>query len=122
MEPTPVRRAPGAESLRTSRSKAHAPQDDGARPGPRPARFPVALAAPDAESLRTSRAFRNTCRRTSEGWPVLANACFAKIDHPLWRLSKVLRNTLASRTQAHTPEDDDARPDHRPPRFPSPMQ
>jgi hypothetical protein len=73
---------------------------------------------PGAESVGGSRAFRVSCRRTTEGWPVLANACFAKIDHPLRRLSKVLQETLASRPKTHATEDDYGGPHHRPPSFP----
>ena len=80
---------------------------------------PRASPVPAAEFLSSSRAFRNTFPQRPEGVAAFcANACFAKIDHPLPALWEVLRMTRASRPKTHAPEDDDPR--HEPPVAPSP--
>jgi len=79
---------------------------------------PLAPAVPDAESVLDSSVFRNTLRGKSGGWPVLCISWMLKTGHPFGHLQELLRNTRASCTKAHTPEDDDARPDRRLPPFP----
>ena len=56
--------------------------------------------------LRTSSVSCNTSRGRSEGVCAFDGDYLGQFDHPLGHLQRLLRNTRALRTQAHTPEED----------------